>query len=883
MTLASRFRSEAPALAALAALAAAQLWPAVGPGRLPESLDLMLQYVPNAAFLQRSLRDGAIPLWNPYLGAGMPFAADPGAGVWYVPSWILLGALPLYAAVRTSLWLHLLWAAVGQYAVCRVTVGTGRLAAFVGAIAFALTTWLPGLTGMPAVLTSVAWLPWIVLLGDLAARRGGRWIVALALAGALQLVSGWPAGAYLAWLTLGLLLVGRGPTRIGVGRATGAGVCAALLGGVLLLPAFELIGESSYAETRSVQDAGRESYLTLLSWLRPAGGTGSLESSQLYVGLAAIVLALIGALSRERLSPTLSLIAVFALVVAMGTRTPLFSALYAWLPGFRVVYLPARIGIVASFAIATLAALGLERLASGTLTRRTAAIVTVGTLALVPATLAQFWLSEGYDSFRRLLTNLGRVSGAPYLSVAQEAQYVVFGALSLTAVWLVRRHRVALTALLVCDVLVSHQLSRPPAVDPAGWYAPAIETAERLRTPLGSERVVGSQWHGETHFLTDFPRSANPAQLPPNLSLLVGLRDVQGYNPLLLRRAAEYFALVNERETGGAPPDDHWLWVQDFAGPSFNGLAPARVLAPMTEWRVRSHRLVGSTSIPAGTAIRINVPALPSVASRLHVVSYLGEAIQVPHGETVGEVRITASNTIQTSPLRAGLETAEWAYGRPDVQLSVLHRQAPIALRTQLVDAVEGRFWVYEYRATFDLVPGSPPTSIEIASLLPAGASTSLTLSGVWVETPGTYPAAEVGALRSVGAQPRLRATAGTARITGETDQRIEAIVESASGATVTLADAFYPGWVARLDSAPIAIDVADGLFRQVQVPGGRHTLVFSYEPLSLTVGAAVSLLGALLTGAVAFGRWPSRPSTISNSVRRKTSRPNRLARSAAR
>src|SRR5579883_1498802 len=104
-----------PALAALAALAAAQLWSAAGPGRLPRNLDLMLQYVPNAAYLARSLAGGRLPLWNPFLGTGMPFAADPGTGAWYVPDWPVLLVLPLDAAVRVILWAHLLWAAAGTY------------------------------------------------------------------------------------------------------------------------------------------------------------------------------------------------------------------------------------------------------------------------------------------------------------------------------------------------------------------------------------------------------------------------------------------------------------------------------------------------------------------------------------------------------------------------------------------------------------------------------------------------------------------------------------------------------------------------------------------------------------------------------------------------
>ena len=742
MTRGERLKFEAPALAALALLAAVQLWPAVGPGRLPESLDLMLQYVPNAGFLQRSVRAASVPLWNPYLGAGMPFAADPGAGAWYLPSWPLLLALPLYAAVRTALWLHLLWAALGTYVFCRATLSVGRLAAFAGATAFALTTWLPGLTGMPAVLTSVSWLPWIALLGDVAARRGGWWRAALAVAGALQLVSGWPAGAYLSWLFLGLLIVLRGPDRwrvaSGIGRVALAGLAAALLGGILLVPAFELIRESSYADTRSVEAAGREAYLTFLSWLRPAGGSGALESSQLYVGIAALVLALAGAATRERAARALAIITALALVIAMGTLTPLFGVLYEWVPGFRVVYLPARLGIVAAFGIAGLAALGLERLASGVPRRRQVALVAGAALALVPLTLLQFWLSEGYDPFRRLLTNLGRFAGGPYLSAAQELQYLAFGLLALSALALTQtaRRQIAapvLAGLLAADVLLAHQLTRPPAFAPDRWYGPAFETAERIRGAMGSERVLGAQWHGTTHFLTDFPRSADPAQLPPNLSLLVGLRDAQGYNPLLLRSAADYFARLNERETGGAPPDDHWLWVQDFTAPELHALAVGHVLAGDVSWHVRSLRLLPAGPVAPGAGLRVNVPALAGLPTRLHIVSYLGEAVALRDGEPVGAVRVTTANGMVSYPLRAGLETAEWAYDRPDVRATVAHRQAPIALRTQLVDAVEGRYAVYEYRATIELAPAAPPSSVELVSLLPAGRPTSLNLAGAWI------------------------------------------------------------------------------------------------------------------------------------------------------
>lgn len=880
MTLFLRLRHEAPPVLALLALAVVQLWPAVGPERLPESLDLMLQYVPNVAYLQRSLLAGAVPLWNPFLGTGMPFAADPGSGAWYLLNWPALLTLPLYGAVRVSLYLHLFWAALGTYAFCRASLAVGRAAALTGAVALALTTWLPALTGMPAVLTSVAWLPWIVMLGDLTARRGGRWCAGLALAAALQVVSGWPAAVFLAWLTLGVFLFGRGLAIAELLRVALVAVLALLLAGVLLVPALEFIGESSYAETRSVESAAREAYLTLLSWLRPAGGSGSIESSQLYLGIPAMLLAVVGALSGARASRTLSFLAGLALVVAMGTRTPLFGLLYTWLPGFRIVYLPARLGIVAAFALAALAALGQQRVQDGHVSRRSVAFAAGLFLALVPLTFGQFWLSEGYDGFRRLLTNIGRLAGGPYLSVRQELHYAVFGVAAIGAVWIAtsRRRRLAppiFCVLLVSDVVLSHQLARPAAFDPASWYAPAFETADRLGAAIGHDRVVGAQWHGTAHFLTDFARSADPAQLPPNISLLVGLRDAQGYNPLLLRRSVDYFAALNARERGDRAPDDHWLWIEDFRSARFSELAVARLIAKGAEWRVRSYRALSPTQLKSGDATaRAAFDPSAGRPVRLHVVSYLGEGTSIRHGEVVGEITIATSRGTRRHELRVGVETAEWAYGRPDVARAVAHGQAPIALRTQLVDAVGGRFWVYEYHSSFDLPIDDQVTSIELTPRLTSGVTATLNVSGVWIETGGVLPEESPGVLRHERALPRLRATLGTATLISESAHRIEAGVESLAGTTVTLADALYPGWIAQVDGQVAPLSASGRLFRSLEVPAGRHTVVFSYEPDSLKLGAAASVVGTLIVGALALGVPLSRPSTMSSSVLRNTSRP---------
>ncbi|MDQ3700801.1 MAG: hypothetical protein M3442_07770, partial [Chloroflexota bacterium] len=747
----------------MVALSAWQLWPAAGPGRLPQNLDLMLQYVPNAAYLQRSLSGGRLPLWNPYLGAGMPFAADPGAGVWYLPNWPLLLVLPLEAAVRTILWGHLLWAVLGVYVYLRRGLGVAPVPAWIGSAAFGLTTWLPGQAGMPVVLTAVSWLPWILFLGDRVvatvggddAPRGagirgrgsarpkpGQWMALLALAGALQALAGWPAGAYLSWLTVGLLVWRRRWSLVPLVKALlrlgGAVAVALLLAGVLLVPAAEFVSETNYAETRPLTRVASEGYLTLLSWLRPAGGTGSLESSQLYLGMTPLVLALVGLTSlRRRHVAVFALLVVLALLLAAGTHGPLFALLYQWLPGFRIVYLPARLGIVAALALAALAALGGQRLLTEPWRPRQAAVVAALAGLTVILVLGQFWHAEGYDDFRRLLTNLGRFTGGPFLSREQELHYLLFGALALATVAgaavlpaapLVRQGVAgALLALTVLDLGVAQWRAAPAAFEPGPWYGRAQAAASafaraRPDTPavpgIGAAlpssqtdgRLAGMQWHGTSHFLSDFPRTADPALLPPNLALLAGVRDAQAYNPLLLRRAVDYFARLNHGRT-----DDHWLWIEDFRSPLVDALGVQVILsdnpdlpaAPSSpgesvlagRWRLAQPLLAAGVVLPPGGEATVLWRAGPEVGPqpwRLYVVSYLGEATAVPQGAPAIELQLAGmANTVggdeapspelamaalamsgpvsRTVTLRAGVETAEWAYGRPDVRSQVRH------------------------------------------------------------------------------------------------------------------------------------------------------------------------------------------------------------------
>ena len=68
----------------------------------------------------------------------------------------------------------------------------------------------------------------------------------------------------------------------------------------------------------------------------------------------------------------------------------------------------------------------------------------------------------------------------------------------------------------------------------------------------------------------------------------------------------------------------------------------------------------------------------------------------------------------------------------------------------------------------------------------------------------------------------------------------------------LVFSDRFAPGWKATLDGRPLAIRRADYAFRAVSIPAGRHRVEFIYDPLSIRLGAWMSVAG--LAAMVALG-----------------------------
>jgi hypothetical protein len=120
---------------------------------------------------------------------------------------------------------------------------------------------------------------------------------------------------------------------------------------------------------------------------------------------------------------------------------------------------------------------------------------------------------------------------------------------------------------------------------------------------------------------------------------------------------------------------------------------------------------------------------------------------------------------------------------------------------------------------------------------------------------PGFTPAKEVILEDADAPIPLSQDTATSdAQIVDYSPMRVTVHASMRADGYLVLSDTYYPGWKCEVDGVAAPIYQANYLFRAVYLPSGEHRITFTYEPVALWTGSAISLSAFTVTCAMIIG-----------------------------
>ncbi len=570
-------------VAALLALALATLgcfWRvAAGQNWMPaDGGDLVSFLFPIYRFAAATLASGDWPLWNPHLYAGAPHVGDIQAGFLYPPHLALFLLRPdfPYVALQWLSMAHIWFAGAGMYFFLVRGQRVRRIAGLAGALIFMFSDGFFVHFGNLNYNAVMSWLPWVfwAYTGNRQAGRPAAWdaptMARAATRGAragVLLAVGSLAGHIQATLFIALALTfysvlwlflhreepAPGPRIAAMAlRLVACGLVAFLLAAPVLLPAVELSGRTARAAWNYQQTAGYSlSPAQWIGWLIPGffgrgpqfhwGLWPRVEAG--YVGILPLVLAgLAIALRRERRIWLWAGVALASFVLALG----IYAIPHGWLtlvPPFGQLRAPGRLVMVTGFALAMLAALGLDA-GLEPLDDRTAATWTAVRRALGRITAAVWAIAVPLGYLALLLTQDRPADMVAHISVTLIALMSFAGLLAASLLWVIaRRNGWARPTTLgwLAAGLIFLDLTSLAAYQDLGNQDPSLSYRQ--------ERIVGFLQGQGGPFRID-TRTAIQQEWQPDTALLYGLEDIDGIaNPLLLADVGRYWDNLGSRST----------------------------------------------------------------------------------------------------------------------------------------------------------------------------------------------------------------------------------------------------------------------------------------------------------------------------------------------
>jgi hypothetical protein len=712
--------------------------------------DGMLFNVPLRVAAAHLVWSGQLPLWNPYIFSGMPMLAAAQGGFLFPLNWFYLVFSPVVATDLMTISAYMM-AACGAYLYARRT-GASIAGAITTSLIWQASGFLIGQISHINIVHTAAMLPWVLWALERYVRNGNRARGALlAVLVALQAFAGHQQTLAYSLMLVAAYAVVMALFDLNNRRRYFSSLafiaCGVLLSAVQIVPTFELLRNSPRAAASydffSSFSMPRSFVSTFVAPYVLGGGDGRLFRApyigQLYyteyvayAGVLAIMLALIALILKPDTRTRFWAVAgLSCLVLAFGRGAPLYLyRLIYYIPILNLFRVPARHLMEVHFAIAVLAGRGLTSLgatrANKTALRRVA--IVIGSVLLLTVLTVTWWRPTGFRLGREAPTSLLR---APELFLP-----IVFALLSAWAIWVFARRRRGSTALLLTilaiDLFVWGQSS--------GWYTSSRRIPEEFWRVPETVRLLREQAPADPasyRILTTrqmFDPRAPAAErnmkdwvlwIEPDVYMMYGIQNAAGYDGFSLDRYSElagqmklwgeltdpdatllsnsrevdilnarYLLSIrkrNEAEKKDAAADE----TSSVAEPSYPP-APEK----FGDFKFGASDL-NLSSLAPNKRLEFTVP--PVAADRVALLTNLSWAEDVPNNTTVGHVRLHSRDgkTFEFM-LRAGVDTADWAYDRPDIRARIRHPRPAVATSYDVSDT-QYKYQGHTYVSSFTL------------------------------------------------------------------------------------------------------------------------------------------------------------------------------------
>jgi len=874
--LAPNFLRDCIAVLSLCALVCMCYWGIALAGRVLAGGDVFTYFYPYWAEATRAIRAGRLPLWNPHLFMGTPFLANSQAGVFYPLNWPLWLLLPAHQSVHLTIVLHLCLAALNGYLWGCTSLRLGRVGAWTVGATFALGGYLGAQVEHVNQLQGLAWLPLMLVLYDvilakvekqlfdqkrlclsngcsLSARSPllGRFVTfarvrkpkaafaGLAIVVSLVFLTGHTQTAFIS--LVGLAAYGLGPAlwrgwrrrewrplahpAVFLVAVVGLGI---VLAAVQLLPTWELsrlsvrAGGLPFKERVSFSLSPFYLARALLPGFSEAVPPEHIEHVA-YVGIAGLALAAVGISALPRRCPAstnshglsqsaitdlpVCLLTILGLFLSLGFYNPVYLLLARYVPGFIHFRVPSRWLGLYVVGVAALAGWGVDALLHcrepvswRTLVLFAVALVVVG-------------------------VRIGEGGGVGWPTVAGWAVGIALAlALLLAATRAPRLAAVGLLVLLIVELFAARStLPHSRATAPQAFTSLRPAIAHLLAA--GGDGGPGPP---RSRFLSMSDITFDPGDLA-EIEIIYGPRLSAGalYDYVIAAKHKEMLSPNLSLAFGVALSDGTAVGVVEVGfgeGPTHTPTS-----AVVFELRAGEHTAEGlycpdvaHAQAPIGghlwpgqpegndyvTRLRWQEPAAPATVV---VRATLPEGELVVRGVSLIDERTGGFQALVLSD-RGRFRLAHSGDVKIYENLDVLERAFLVHKAVVVTDDEDALALMRD--ETFD-------------------------------------PAAEV----ILGAEPwrRFQPSQGCepAQVTHYAPERVEIEVTAGAPGYLVLTDAWYPGWEATVDGERVPVYRADLLFRAVALDAGNHRIVFTFRPMSLRVGAGVSLAGLVVLTVV--------------------------------